>query len=129
MLKIFLFSISVGVLTLGIVERSTAQNNAVGSALESFGKVAGSWYLNQKCQYLDPQELQQFEANVAAITIALGKDLGDQKLLNLIQRSAKETVYSGKYGDCQKTRPIFITGYAHSINWSEQIRQTQKKQG
>ncbi len=107
-----------------------AQNNAVGKALDSYAKVAGAWYLNQKCGYLEAKDMiSSFENSVAVITTALRNELGDEKILRLIQKSAKDTIDSGKYGSCEETRSLFISGFAHAINWSTQIRRIQQKQG
>ncbi|WP_299377077.1 hypothetical protein [uncultured Kiloniella sp.] len=119
----------VGAIFIGLAGTASAQSNAKGMALESFSKVAASWHFNRKCSYLSSSDLSDFEADVAYITITLGKDLGGQTLLNRIQSSVKDIVYSEKYGDCEKTREMFDAGYKYTKVWSEQIRLILEKQG
>jgi len=105
------------------------QKRLIASALEEYGKVAGAWYLNEKCNYIKNEEKSKFKDNVALITVALAKDLASPKLLYPIQNSAKNIIEKPKYSDCKgKTKDIFSYGYNHSINWSNQIRILQQKQ-
>jgi hypothetical protein len=108
---------------------SQSRDDMIGSALEEYGKVAGAWFLNERCSYIENDDQQTFEDNVALITTALGQDLGNPKMLFMIQASAKKAANDPKYSDCNgTTKELFEYGHNHSTNWSEQIRKIQSKQ-
>jgi len=104
------------------------QDNLIASALEEYAKVAGSWFLNEKCNYIKGEKKIRFKDNLSLITVTLANDLGSPKLLYPIQVSAKSAAANKKYADCKGTaRDIFNYGYSHSMNWSDQIRILQHK--
>lgn len=59
--------------------QSPTKAQLIGSALDNYGKVAGAWYLNGKCKFLDDIKAKEFEQHVATITVALNADLGGPK--------------------------------------------------
>lgn len=108
---------------------STNQQNMLASALDEYGKVAGAWFLNQRCLYITGQELKAFEEDVANITVALGNDIGNPQMLFMIQAGAKKATQEGKYQDCNGVaKELFEYGRAHAKNWSDQIQQLQVSQ-
>jgi len=119
-------------LSLALSQITYAQNqqNMVASALDEYGKVAGAWFLNERCNYVESDEKQVFKDNVALITVALGKDLGGPKMLYMVQGGAKKATDDPKYSDCSgTTKELFDYGHNHSKNWSDQIRKFQKNNG
>lgn len=120
LLYIFVFSIASS--------SALANQDLVASALDEYGKVAGAWFLNERCAYLNDQDKSQFKDNVALITVALGQDLGGPQMLYMVQSGAKRATDDPKYSDCNGTaKELFEYGHNHSKNWSEQIRKIQGK--
>ena len=108
----------------------TTRESLVASALDDYGMVAGAWFINKKCNFVSGDNSQAFEENVATITVALGQDLGGPAMLFAVQKGAKNTVEKEPYSECkEKAKEVFDYGYAHSKNWSDQIKkfQTGKK--
>ena len=105
-----------------------SRESLVASALDEYGKVAGAWFLNERCHYVHGDEKATFKNNVALITVALGQDLGGPRMLFTIQGGAKSAADLPKYRECSGTaKELFNYGYNHSKNWSEQIRKLQKR--
>ena len=106
------------------------QKKMIGSALANYSKVAGAWYLNKRCKFLDNEKLKIFEKDVAAITIALSNDLRGSNILNSIQVSAKKVAESDQYAECgdELKKNIVDWGVNYAENWSLQIKKIQTEQ-
>ncbi len=99
----------------------------IASALDEYGKVAAAWLLNERCNYIEGDKKITFKDNVALITVALGKDLGNPQMLYMVQSGAQKATSDPKYSSCDGvTKELFEYGYNHSKNWSDQIRHLQK---
>ncbi len=101
----------------------------MASALDSYAKVAGGWYLNTQCKFLGNPLATEFEQNVATINIALAAEVNSPKILFMIQKAAKETSQSEKYAKCEKnSEDIVIRSVLFARNWSKQIKKIQSQQ-
>ena len=80
-------------------EASAQREKDIGQTLEQFAKIAGGWYLNKKCKNLSDELAREFEWHAAKITVQLGKENVNKKLLFGIQKSARDV--SSKLG-CNK---------------------------
>lgn len=100
-----------------------SKDEIIASALEEYGKVAGSWYLNEKCSFVKDTKRAAFEKNVAAITVALSKGLGGYKLLHPIQKGAKKASEKKEYSSCNKqVKALFEYGFNHSKRWASKLK-------
>lgn len=109
-----------------IISQTNAQEDLIGSALDNYGKVAGAWFLAQNCKFLDEESAKEFEQNVATINIALAIDLGNPRILFMIQNSAKQVSESNKYAKCDNNaKEIVDWGVMYSEAWSAEIKKLQ----
>ncbi|WP_105102752.1 hypothetical protein [Microbulbifer pacificus] len=107
-----------------------SRDTMIASALDEYGKVAGSWFLNEKCTFLSKEERSSFEESVALITVTLGREIGNPTILFVIQKGAKSATEKPEYSGCNSTsKELFQYGYDHSKNWSDQIRRLQAEVG
>jgi len=111
-----------------MTSHAVSKQALVASALDEYGKVAGAWFMNKRCNYIQGQESKTFDNDVTLITNALGNDLGGPKVLYMVQAGAKKVTEKPKYSDCKgKSEEIFNYGYNHAKNWSENIRNMQSQ--
>ncbi len=88
-----------------------------------YGNIAGGWYLNERCSFLTEDELTTFKKNIASITVALGKETGNPKMLVMMQKSAKGVAYNEKYSGCgDEPENIVKQTSTHASAWANQIR-------
>ena len=100
----------------------------LGQALADYGKVAGTWYLNQHCSLLSPERGKEFEDSVATITIALRNEIPNPNMLLKIQQPSKKVATSEPYSNCgEKAKEVILGGSAHAINWAKQIKRIQSQ--
>ena len=103
-----------------------SRNDLVGQALVDYGKVAGGWFISQRCDFLSPEQAASFKSDVVNITVALGKDLGSPAMLYQVQQSAKTSTDSEKYSGCgERNKDIVTAVTAQAKAWSEQIIKLQ----
>jgi len=110
----------------------SAQNagapNPVGDALNEFGKVAGGWFLNQRCKFIVGSDLANYERDVGVINVALAKDLSNPELLVRVQLSAQKVANSEKFASCgDDVKQIVQLTSNHAKNWAAEIRTVQEK--
>jgi len=124
---IFLLSLLSPGLVHSQVKMPTAQE-MLGQALADYGKIAGTWHLNQHCSLLSQDRAKELEDSVATITIALRSEISHPNMLLQIQQSSKKVATSEPYASCgEKAKEVILGGSAHAINWAKQIKRIQSQ--
>jgi hypothetical protein len=63
---------------------------AIGKLLDTYGMIAGGWYIEKRCNHLADLLKKEFDWNVAQTTVALGRAVKADGLRQ-IQQAAKKT--------------------------------------
>ena len=101
------------------------QERAIGVALERFGVVAGGWWLNQKCKFLQAEEAAAFGRDVSVVNTSLATSINNPNLVLSIQTSGKKVAESEKYASCpSEAQDIVRYAASAASQWSTEIRRT-----
>ena len=88
-----------------------SQQQKIGKALEQYGVIAGSWFLDKKCKILDKNKSAEFEWYVANINIALSK-IVKTEMLRTTQSSAQKVSNSDKYACDQNSSELVNVSFS-----------------
>jgi hypothetical protein len=128
MKKLFIFGILASFPQI-LSAQSERPSNPVGEALDDFGRVAGGWFLNERCKLIVGDDLATYKQDVALINVTLAKDLGNPDLLLRIQSSAKKVAYAEKFDSCgQDAKQIVQFTSTHAKKWASEIRVLRDRQ-
>jgi hypothetical protein len=126
-MKIIIFTLMF-VFSTCLSAEKPSQEQLLGEAFVDYGNIAGGWYLNERCSFLTEEELTTFNNDVASITVALGKDTSNPKMLAMIQKSAKGVAYNEKFSSCGKEpENIVKQTSSHASAWANQIREIKNE--
>jgi hypothetical protein len=110
-------------LNSSIVFSQVSSDSIVGTALEDYGVISGSWHLNNHCKILDATLANEYERYVGAITIALRTELKNPEILLKIQANSKSIINKEPYLNCQKeTKKIMAQSVLLAKNWFSNIQ-------
>lgn len=98
----------------------------VGAALDDYAKVAGGWFINQRCKFISGTDLKSYETDFATITVAMGQVTGNPRMLLGLQSDAMKLADSPKYAGCADLqRQIVAVTSGHVHDWAAEIRRIQ----
>lgn len=81
----------------------------LGMMLDQYATVAGGWYLEKKCNFLDPKLKKEYENNIAADTVGMRNTLKvPDKMLHQIQQAGKDTAESDRWKCDKEGRDIVV---------------------
>lgn len=84
-----------------------------------YGGIAGAWYLNARCKFLDADKRREFEWHVAQVTILLRKRGVSPVMLQRLRAAAKRRQTQPPYVTCnQAGRELVGQGFG----WAKGLR-------
>ena len=103
--------------------QETSNDTSLGYDLDAYTTTWGGWYVNQQCEWLDADGVDEFARDLEAIDQAMQREIPNTSMLAALKSSVESTVAHPPYSDCQeKSIGIIKDTSRHARNWAIQIQ-------
>lgn len=86
---------------------SPSPSQIVTGALDDYATVSGGWYLEKKCHFLEPTELDDYEIRMSVVTMNLHNVLGiDEQSIYRVQAAGKAEAEKDEWACNETARQI-----------------------